>query len=303
MVILEVAFLTVFWVWVGSALLFLSNTYLPRLPITRTPEDLQVPSEPVRFPATDGVMLEGWRCSGDPHRPWIILCHGLGANRADLLDLAAGLYHAGFSLLLFDFRGHGTSVGGTTSFGWREQRDLEGALAFLGQQPDVAARPYGIYGISMGASVALMVAAQDERIGAIAVESPYTTLEESMAQHQRLLYPLLPQVPFGWFAASAYRLRFGVWPSRVSPLKAAAQLGRRALLLIHGAQDDRMPLEGIRRLFAEVRDSKELWVVEGAGHLESFSVNPGRYGCRVAKFFEGNLGVGRIGERVGRGVI
>ena len=289
MTVLEVVFLVIFWAWALSALLFLRTTFLPRWPITQTPALLGLPSETVRFHATDGLSLEGWKIPGAPHHPWIILCHGVGSNRSDLLDIAAGLHAAGLNLLLFDFRGHGGSAGRVTSFGWQERHDLDGALAFLGQQPDVAPRPYGVYGISMGGAVALMVAGRDERIGAVAADSPYANLEESIGIHLRLMYPFVPRIPFRWFVLATYRLRFGIRPRQVSPERSARELHGRPLLLIHGAQDHRMPLEGARKILANAAGPKELWVVEGAGHLESYGLNPQAYRLRLVQFFQASL--------------
>ena len=288
MIVLEIAFLAVFWVWVFSAALFLRNTFLPRLPVTVSPEVLSLPSETVHFRATDGLLLEGWKISTQPDHPWLILCHGVGANRADLLDIATGLHAAGFNVLLFDFRAHGASAGRVTSFGWREQRDLEGALAFLGQQPDVPAKPYGVYGISMGGSLALMVAAHDERLGAVAADSPYPSLDDALGRHLTLLYPV-PKVPFLWFLLATYRLRFGVWPRAVSPRDSAARLSPRAMLLIQGAEDTRMPLAETQRMFADAGEPKELWVIDGAQHLEGYGIAPQAYLDRLIKFFQAYL--------------
>lgn len=286
--ILEVLFLAVFWLWVFSAILFLRNTVLPRLPLAITPAALNLPFESVTFKATDGVLLGGWKLPPDAEGPWVVLCHGVGSNRADLLETAAALRKAEFGVFLFDFRGHGDSQGRTTSFGWTEQRDLEGALAYLGQQPEVPARPYGLYGISMGGAVGLMVAARDERIGAVAADSPYTTLEETLGRHLTLMYPL-PKLPFLWFINATYRLRFGAWPGRISPLESAAALRPRPLLLIQGGQDPRMPPEGARRIFKHAGQPKELWIIEGAGHLEGYSLDPAAYHARLIAFFRSSL--------------
>lgn len=289
MIVLEVAFLAVFWTWVLSAVLFLRSTCLPRLPLAETPQQYNLPSVTVHFQATDGLRLEGWKIPADPSRPWIILCHGVGSNRADLLEIAAGLHAVRFNLLLFDFRGHGGSAGRSTSFGWLEQRDLEGVLVFLGQQPDVPEKPYGVYGISMGAAVALMVGARDERVAAVAVDSPYTSLEETLGRHLTLMYPLLPKVPFLWFVLATYRLRFGVWPREVSPEVSAGQLAPRPLLLIHGGSDPRMPLDQAKQMFAQASEPKDLWVVERAGHLESYALAPQVYLDRLGRFFQTSL--------------
>lgn len=288
MIVLEVVFLAVFWAWIFAAGLFLRNTVLPRLPVTVSPEQFSLPFEIVRFHSTDGIPLEGWKMPGQPGRPWLILCHGLGANRADLLEIAQGLHAAGFNLLLFDFRAHGGSGGRVTSFGWREQRDLEGVLAFLGQQPDIPAKPYGVYGISMGAAVALIAAAHDERLAAVVADSPYPNLEDALGQHLTLLYPL-PKVPFLWFVLATYRLRFGVWPRMVSPQESAARLSPRAVLLIHGADDMRAPVAGTERMFAAASEPKELWVIDTAQHLEGYGIAPQAYRDRLVRFFQAYL--------------
>lgn len=288
MIALEVVFLVLFWTWVFSAGLFLRNTFLPRLPLTTTPAVLQLPFEPVKFQATDGLWLAGWKIPGDPARPWIILCHGLGTNRADLLDIAAGLHRAGFNLLTFDFRAHGESQGNATSFGWHEQRDLEGALVFLGQQPDVPERPYGVFGISMGGAVAVMVAAGDERLGAVAIDSSYTDLECSIGLHMKLLYHL-PRYPFLLFAGSAYRLWFGVWPSRMAPIAHISRISPRPVLVIQSQGDPRMPLEDTKAMFEHAKDPKELWIVPGTDHLGAYQHDPAAYINRLAAFFTSNL--------------
>ncbi|MBI4004029.1 MAG: alpha/beta fold hydrolase, partial [Candidatus Omnitrophica bacterium] len=189
----------------------------------------------------------------------------------------------------FDFRAHGGSGGRVTSFGWREQRDLEGALAFLGQQPDVSAKPYGVYGISMGGAVALMAAARDERLAAVVADSSYPSLEDALGRHLTLLYPV-PKVPFLWFVLATYRLRFGVWPRDVSPQDSATRLSPRAVLLIHGADDPRMPVAGTQRMFAAAAEPKELWVIEGAQHLEGYGLAPQAYRDRLVRFFQAHLG-------------
>jgi len=254
-----------------------------------SPEAWQLPFETVRFPATDGVWLAGWKLFVSPNAPWLIACHGLGANRADLLDIAAAFVRAGYNVLLFDFRAHGESQGQVTSFGWREQRDLEGALAFLGSQSDVIEKPYGIFGISMGGAVAVMVAARDERLGAVAVDSTYSDLEESIARHLKLLYRL-PRIPFLFFANCAYRFQFGVWPRQMSPVTHIGQISPRPVLIIHGASDPQMPLDEGQRLFEAAKQPKDLWVIGGGiEHLGGFQADPEVYVNRLLGFFDSSL--------------
>src|SRR3989338_6556195 len=129
----------------------------------------------------------------------------------------------------------------------------------------------------MGASVALVTAARDERIGAVAADSPYADLGDNLGRHLTLMYPLLPKIPFHWFVLATYRLRFGVWPRRVSPLAAALALSPRPLLLIQGGEDVRMPPQGAEAIVKAAGKPAELWIIRGAGHLEGFSLDPARY--------------------------
>lgn len=289
MTLAELLFLLVFWTWCGTAALFLRQTLLPRTPIppnltTWPPAVVQA----VTFPASDAVQLAGWKVRIDSTKPWIILCHGLGTNRADLLEIASGLTRARYNVFLFDFRAHGESAGRSTSFGWLEQRDLEGALAFLGAEPEIPDRPYGVFGVSMGGAVAIMVAARDERLAAVAVDSIYSNLEDSLAHHLKLLYRL-PRIPFGLFINTTYRLRFGVWPNQMAPRKVVARLSPRPLLVIHGEHDPRMPLEAATALVDAAGKPKELWVVPTSEHSGGFALDPDAYLNRLVAFFDTTL--------------
>ena len=284
----EVLFLACFWTWALSALLFLWNTFLPRVPLSRSPASWSLPFEHVRFQATDGVWLSGWTLAADPRDPWLIVCHGLGTNRGDLLDMASALAQARYNILLFDFRAHGASQGRTTSFGWREQRDLEGALVFLGKQPGILERPYGVFGISMGGAVAITVAATDERIGAVVADSSYTNLGDSIDHHLKLLYRL-PKIPFSYFINSTYRVRFGVWPRQMSPKAVIGRISPRPVLLIQGETDPRVPLAEAQALYAAANEPKELWVVRGGTHLGGLAVDPAAYHTKLIQFFRSAL--------------
>ena len=145
-----------------------------------------------------------------------------------------------------------------------------------------------MYGISLGAAVALMTASVDERLQALALDGPYSDLDSSIKQHQKLMFPRLPAEPFLTFIRLTYRLRFGVWPKAVSPAQSAARLNQRPLLLIAGSEDVRTPpaeTEQIRQSYP----SSEYWRIEGAGHLEGFALDPTAYAQRLTRFFTTHL--------------
>jgi len=91
--------------------------------------------------------LAGWFFPLNNNRGTVLACHGVGANRADILEFIVILQDAGFQVLCFDFRGHGESDGHTVSYGFRERQDVLGAWDHLMTRPDVD--PNRIYGFGL----------------------------------------------------------------------------------------------------------------------------------------------------------
>ncbi|MBI4356058.1 MAG: alpha/beta hydrolase [Candidatus Omnitrophica bacterium] len=271
----------------GAWILLLRQTRLPKAPLIGDPGDYLCAFESVRFTATDGVPLAGWFIrQPSSARPVIVVCHGLGTNRSDVLDAAAAFAKGGgYQVLAFDFRGHGESGGRVSSFGYWEQRDLAGALAYLRGRPDLQPATFGVFGISMGGAVAVMTAGRDTGIHAIAADSLFPNLAESIRVHLRLMYPWLAWAvtPLVWLV---YWLQFGIWPSAVSPLQSASAIAPRPLLLIHGEVDPRMPLSGARAVFQAAKEPKELWVIPGALHFAGYAVTGEAYHRHILDFFQ-----------------
>lgn len=272
--------------FLASFVLLVSNTFLPRYPYHDTPSMFRLPFETVQFTATDGLRLTGWLILKDKARPWIILCHGLGASKTDILPYGIFLYKRGFNLFFFDFRAHGESQGLATSFGHREQRDLEGAIRFL--QKRYPETRLGVWGNSLGGAVALLVASRENAIRAVCADSPYHDLEGSLNRHLNLIFRL-PRIPFGYFARWAYEIRFLTLIQRVSPVRVVDKISPRAVFLINGAKDQRMLATETKELYERAGEPREIWIAPEAGHLEAYSFYPEDYEGKVSSFFEKHL--------------
>jgi pimeloyl-ACP methyl ester carboxylesterase len=129
-----------------------------------------------------------------------------------------------------------------------------------------------------------MVAAEDDRVGAVAAEGAYTSLSDTFTTHLRPLYRFSAGLA-AWMLSSAYRLRFGIWASDVSPLAAMPRLAPRPVLLIQGTMDTRTPVDSTNRLHAAAREPRELWIIRGAGHQDAFFSDPETYARKLAEFF------------------
>ena len=236
MALLEALFLVTFWICAASVVLALWALRPPRLPLSVAPATRNLTVEPVRFPATDGVRLSGWKIPGTPGKPWILLCHPPHATRAMLLDVAEQLARDGYNLLLFDFRGHGESQRHTISYGWVERHDLQGALVFLGREADVPDRPYGIFAEASAAMTAILVAATDDRLKAVVIRNPsYDPISPLLARLRELLGVTPPIRPL---VELTYRLRFGIWPSHLAIQESITQLSGVSTRLLTTGDDD-----------------------------------------------------------------
>lgn len=269
-------------------LFLLKNIRLPRMALWEAPDQYGLVYEPVSLTTKDGLRLAGWWIPSAPDRPTVVMVHGLGTNRSDLLSMAAVLSQAKFNLLMFDLRAHGESEGEMTSYGWLEQQDVKAALDFLDRHATLKNRSYGVYAVSMGAATAILTASGDSRIRSIVADSAFADLAEVMDRHLKLLWGFPPSI-FGWFAHRAYELRFLTSIQAVSPKRAIPRLSPRPILLIAGGQDQRMPPQDVQALFKQAGDPKELWVVPEAEHTGAFYTAPDEYARRVTAFFEKSL--------------
>jgi len=126
--------------------------------------------ERVVFPSRRGNRLVG--IVHAPHAPrreaGVILCHGMESTKDGTKHklLAARLSAAGFTVLRFDFSYVGESDGDFADLTFRgEVEDLGGAWDFF--SPRVAGA-VGLIGSSMGGTVALLFAAREPRVRALA---------------------------------------------------------------------------------------------------------------------------------------
>jgi len=119
--------------------------------------------EDVSLHARDGVMLSAWYVRS-ANRAAVVVLHGSGSTRTDVLAQAAVLARHGYGVLLPDARGHGRSQGHAMEFGWYGNRDVDAAVTYLALRPDVDPARIGVLGESMGGEQAL-TRSEERRVG------------------------------------------------------------------------------------------------------------------------------------------
>ncbi|HMA34822.1 MAG TPA: alpha/beta fold hydrolase [Chloroflexia bacterium] len=275
-------------IWLGYPSMMVYLTLHPaRHPSQTDPRSLPFPVEPVAFPAVDGVTVRGWFGRAAADAPVILLGHGYPANRDQMIPEAAFLYAAGYSVLLFDWRGWGASDGGMTTFGVHEVDDLSGAMNYLQARPDLRHPRFGGLGVSMGAGLMLLGAAHDHRLAAVVCDSTYERIAPMFGQWGGLGLTIWPyHLTFPPLAEPTANLLLDGRLADLDPLRQAAAVSPSALLLVHAAQDHNglTPLAGAQRIYAAARAPKALWISPRGDHATIYAANPVEYQQQVLRF-------------------
>lgn len=247
-----------------------------------TPAHRGLDYDRVHFSAEDGTRLVGWWMPAEPGAGTVVFLHGYGASKGQVLSVAAFLVQAGFNVLAFDFRAHGESGGSHTTVGLEEARDVRAAVRYV-QALRGHEEPIALFGWSMGAAAALNAADELPEVRAIVADSAFASLSNVVANNLGR-FTGLPDFPFVplimLFAASMAGHEAG----ENVPERHAAFLGR-PLLVIQGTRDDIAQPEGDGgKLAAAGGERAQLWLVEGAGHVDARRAEPREYEERVVAF-------------------
>jgi pimeloyl-ACP methyl ester carboxylesterase len=169
----------------------------PRTELYGSPRDFQlILQKPMWFQEkwknSDSTQTEGWLLSRDKPAPAIILSHGYGSNRSELLTLSFELWKAGYHVLLYDLRGHGESPVKWSGLGTYEKDDLLSAMKFLRGQTTEKGEALldgriGLYGVDLGGYISLVASSQDPMIKAVAVDSVYPDLSHFMNHQLKII--------------------------------------------------------------------------------------------------------------------
>jgi len=242
----------------------------PRIMVPGSPRDYRLPSAELTITGDGGVKLSAWMIPAVPARapaetPVVVLLHGYPASKADMLPIASAL-HPAFALLVVDHRYFGASEGTATTLGFRERRDLRRVVDVLAGRGHVR---IGVFGYSLGGAVALLAAAEDPRIRAVAAWAPFADLRvlgrDVYAIFWLAKYPLV-ELMLLWGRAF-----FGDDITRPSPEAAAAKLTI-PVLLLGNREDEQIPFAHAERLQRAL----------GANPRAEFAFAAGRHNDRAA---------------------
>jgi len=193
----------------------------------------------------DGVRLVGWYGRAAPGRPTVLYFHGNAGNLTNRSERVRKYTARGFGIFMPSYRGYSGSTGSPTE----RANVADGKLAYDALRKDgIPPEEIILYGESLGSGVAVQVAAE-KPVGGIVLDAPYTSIVDVAAG----AYPFLPVRPFMFDRYDTMR--------HLRDVKAP-------LLVVHGEEDEVIPVDMGRAVYAAANGPKELVTFPGAGHSD-----------------------------------
>ena len=254
----------------------------------RTPDQFGLRYERHVFPSLDGLALEAWRIPHDRPRAAVVMFHGYGADKGQLLREAREFHAMDLDVLLVDFRGSGGSEGRETSIGFHEAKDVRASVHYARHLPG---RPRVLaYGVSMG-SAAILKAEADGALdaSALVLECPFDRL--LTAVDHRFRERGLPAFPF-----SRLLVFWGGWRQDFdgfahNPVEYARQV-RTPVLLIAGAEDTLVTPAETASIASALGGRGRVLTCPGVGHAPCSRGPADLWRARVGAFVDDVLGPG-----------
>ncbi|MDZ7761861.1 MAG: alpha/beta hydrolase [Desulfovermiculus sp.] len=209
-------------------------------------------------------------------RGWVVVCHGFtgskeGGSKAEAMAEALAA-RSGFSFVLFDFAGNGQSEGRFEDLTLTHQvQDLDAVIDWCQQQEQ---GPVVTMGRSFGGSTVLAQAAQDRRVHAVCtwaapihLKNLFSEVLLSETEDDRVILA-------DENGTVSLKKNFVRDLARHDLLQAAAGLAPRPLLIIHGQNDDVVPVSEAEELYTAAAEPKDLHIIPQADHQFSFTAEP-----------------------------
>ena len=245
-------------------------------------------SEMIEITATDGISLFAAETIQDSEsHKWALLIHSYRSSHRFMNPYATEYQAHGYNTVQPDNRAHGRSGGKWIGMGYLDQFDILCWIHYiLEKDPDAE---IVLHGVSMGASALMMLSGQEglpRNIKVIIADSGYTSATDYLTWKlkQRFHLPPFPVIPI---ANISFKIAAGYFMNDASAIEAIKK-SRIPTLIIHGEDDQTVPVADAYRLAEAAACKTDLFIVAGAGHGEAVRVAPRDYWNKTWLFIQVN---------------
>ncbi len=261
-----------FWGWAEKQFVF-----SPEPEVAGTPAHAGLAYEDVYLTSSDGLTIHGWflpgpdAIAGPKTQTWLWF-HGNGGNLGTRVGQLERTHHLlGVHQFIFDYRGYGNSEGHPTERG--TYLDARAALRHLTERPGIDSDRIVYFGHSLGAAVAIELAAAHPPAG-MALVAPFSSIQDMAG--------LAVSIPMaGWLVRGHY-----------NSVKRITRV-RTPLLVLHGELDEIVPhWQGVK-LYQAANRPKRFVTLHGASH-NNVQHMAGQIMARALVEFRNGLAVGDV---------
>lgn len=242
-----------------------------------------LPSEEVVIKSHDNLDLRGVYHNVHPDSKKVILInHGYTANRYVCYQFTDIFFEEGYNVLLIDMRSHGESDGEFASYGYNESNDIGCWVKWIKNKVGTDAY-IGLHGQSMGAaSVMIYGGTHFNEVKFIIEDCGFSNAKKAIksqfAESKIPFYPLYHLIRLK--AKILYKFDL----NKISP-NDSIRNSPIPILFIHGCNDKIVPSWMAQELYDNKLGKKDnLYLVHGAGHMESYSTDKEKYKSVVKAF-------------------
>jgi fermentation-respiration switch protein FrsA (DUF1100 family) len=248
---LALAVLVIYGVYLLLALLF-ADRLMFQPPPTRYRDNAAT----IKLKTSDGVRISAVFLANHEAAYTILYSHGNAEDLGDIGDFLRRLRELGYNVFAYDYHGYGTSQGRPSE--QHAYNDIAAAYDYLTRELRIPADRIIAYGYSVGSGPAVELAVNRPLAGLI-LEGAFTTAFRVATR--------LPILPFDRF-------------------RNIGKIGkvRVPLLVIHGTDDQIIPLWHGERIFAAANNPKQMLPVEGANHFDLRDIAGKRYDKALREF-------------------
>ncbi|MEO0416345.1 MAG: alpha/beta fold hydrolase, partial [Verrucomicrobiota bacterium] len=297
LVLLAVLVLVVWAVWEGSnVMLFPKRRELEQrhLDVLNSPSTFGIELESFTAKMDDGVGLKGYlvtrsanmgeaartremlvrlenygiESSAEP-RGTVILLHGRGGLKDNMLTIAQRFVAADFRCIVYDARAHGESGGKHSTFGSKETGDASQVLDHVSSLLEERGEELGPvmgFGLSLGAANLVRWMPDEERLVAGVVVAPFADLTEVVVHAGKRDFVSWLPAALPKLVAQIAGMRGGYRAKEICP-ELAAKSVQQPGFIVHGDLDQVIPLDHGKRVYDALPHQNKRWeVVEGGYH-------------------------------------
>ncbi len=238
--------------------------YFPTHDEPATPADWGFKFEKLNFKSADGTPLHGWFIPGrsSKSKATVVFSHGNAGSLGHHLGFVIWLAEAGYNVLMYDYRGFGKSGGTVNRRGMID--DVKAAFDCACKRADVDSKRLVSFGHSLGGAKSVTALGESPVKGLRAV-----VIEGAFASYQKMARVIGGQ------------LGESLVSDELAPKDFVSKLSPVPLLVVHGTQDEVVPVSQGRQLFETAQEPKTLYEVKTGRHGDSLSRDDGAFRKRV----------------------